>query len=512
MRHAIVVLWFLMSSSVIQAQPYTYDLPIKEHMFENGLRLLVLEQSGSHRVSCKIFFDMGALNEIPGELGSAHFLEHLMFKGTHTLGTTDWKTEQPLIESLFSTEAALIQELNSARNDLRERGVFEDYRHKTSNPKIDSLNQKIAFIDQEISSFRDRGAMMRWYQSFGGTRLTASTEQEYMKFDINLPANRVELFLRIEADRMKNSVFREFDQERMILVEQRYGDLRRATTSYFEALNGVVSDIHPVYWPEGFLSDFNVYTRHYERALYEEYFVVNNATLVFIGGVNLESMIPKVEKYFGWMAPAPEPTRVKAIEPPPQAERRMIWRSTTIAPRVDIRYKIPGIGHPDRPVFDVLTEVASSQLRKALQAADIEGRASVNTRVVHTSRFGVPSSLNFEVVVSREEDLAAAEQTIYRVLNTLEENPVPDDQLETAEKRLRAGWFRTLSNPDRLAFEIGHFQMMDRWQTLREHLKARDMTTGIDVQRVARRYFIPENRTVGLVRSPEKDGKKREAL
>ncbi|SVA89513.1 uncharacterized protein METZ01_LOCUS142367, partial [marine metagenome] len=71
MRHAIVVLWFLMSSSVVQAQPNTYDLPIKEHMFENGLRLLVLEQSGSHRVSCKIFFDMGALNEIPGELGSA---------------------------------------------------------------------------------------------------------------------------------------------------------------------------------------------------------------------------------------------------------------------------------------------------------------------------------------------------------------------------------------------------------------------------------------------------------
>ena len=333
-----------------------------------------------------------------------------------------------------------------------------------------------------------------------------------MKFDINLPANRVELFLRVEADRMKNSVFREFDQERMILVEQRYGDLRRATTPYFEALNGVVSDIHPVYWPEGFLSDFNVYTRHYERALYEEYFVVNNATLVFIGGVGLEAMIPMVEKYFGWMTPAPEPTRVKAIEPSPQAERRMIWRSDTIAPRVDVRYKIPGIGHPDRPAFDVLAEVAAAQLNEALQAADIAGQAGVNTRVVHTSRFGVPSSLNFEVVVSREEDLAAAEQAVYRVLDAMEETPVSDDHIETAGKRLRTAWYRTVSNPDRLAFEIGHFQMMDRWQTLMDHLEARDRTTGVDIQRLARRYFIPENRTVGLVRSPEKGSKQREAL
>ena len=79
--YLIISLALLGSVANLQAQPSMYDLPIQEHIFENGLRLLVLEKPGDHRVACKIFTDFGALVETPGDLGSAHFLEHLMFKG-----------------------------------------------------------------------------------------------------------------------------------------------------------------------------------------------------------------------------------------------------------------------------------------------------------------------------------------------------------------------------------------------------------------------------------------------
>ncbi len=504
MRYLLLILVLLFGGVLpLRAQQNPYALPIREHVFDNGLRLLVLDRPGDHRVACKIFTDFGAFVEEPGELGAAHYLEHLMFKGTPTLGTTNWDAERALIEQIRATEHALIAERNQARNALRQRGVFHDYRHADSTPTLDSLTADLTRLDREVARYRDNGAMMRWYQAFGGTRLTATTEQEYMKFDINLPAQNVELFLRVEADRMRNSIFREFDQERMILVEQRYGDLNRPSTPYYEAINATAGIIHPVFWPEGYLSDFYQYTRAYQRDLYERYFVPNNTTLIFIGGVSLEQMVPLVEHYFGSMERAPEPMRVRAMEPMPQAERRVLWRSNELAPRVEARYLIPAVGHPDRPHFDVMAEVATFQLEDALRVAGINGRVNVNTRVVHTSRFGVPGTLNFEVVLTSEEQLAEAEHALLNTLPQMGREAAPARHLALAKKRLRTAWYRTAQNPDQLAFEIGHFQVMDRWQTMAEHLQAREQTTADDLQRLALRYFIPENRTVGIVRSAD---------
>jgi predicted Zn-dependent peptidase len=349
--------------------------------------------------------------------------------------------------------------------------------------------------------------MMRWYQGFGGAKLTASTEQEYMKFDINLPRERIALFLRVEADRMRNSVFREFDQERMILVEQRCGDLNRPTTPYYEAMNALVQTAHPVYWPEGHLTDFDQYTRSYHRDLYERYFIANNTTLVFVGGVTLEQMRPLVERYFGWMQRRPEPMRVKAVEPLPQAEKRLIWNSQTLKPRVEMRFMIPGIGHPDRPHFDPMAEVARLELQKAFESADLNAEINVNSRVVHTSRFGVPASMNFEAVVSEEGELVQAEKIMGDVLARLREKPSPSESLRRAKKKLRTEWYRLALDADRLAFEIGHFQVMDHWRTLKSFLETRERTTLGDVQRLAQKYFVAENRSVGVVLRPAEKSK-----
>ena len=505
MRLIIVLVASLSLSQIGMAQQRSpFELSIQEHVYPNGLRLLVLERSGDLRVAAKIFTDMGAFNEVPGELGAAHYLEHLMFKGTRSFGTTDWEAEAPLAERIDATEAELIAELNRARNDIQERGVFHDYSHAGSTPRADSLRSEIAALDSAASQFRDHGAIMRWYQAFGGTRLTASTEQEYMKFDINLPRSRVALFLRVEADRMRNSVFREFDQERMILVEQRYGDLNRPTTPYYEQMNAAVGVVHPVFWPEGYATDFSQYTRKYERELYDRYFVPNNTTIVLVGGVRFEAMVPLVDEYFGWMQRAPEPPRAQAVEPEPVAERRLIFRSSDLAPRVEARFLMPGVGHPDRPLFDVIVAVAASMLEDALSEAGIEGRVNANTRIVHATRFGVPASLNLELILRDEADVEGAERVLLATVNHMATLPVTEDLLDIVKGQLRADWYRTALNADRLAFEIGHFETMDSWQTLQPYLEARDAASARDLMRLVRRYMIAENRTIGVVLGPER--------
>lgn len=504
MRSGVVAFLVLLLAGHVPAQERADDLPVREHVLDNGLTLLVVERPGDHRVAAKIFTDFGALVEQPGMLGAAHFLEHLMFKGTRTLGTIDWEGERLFIERIRATERVLIEELNRARNDLRKRGVFHEYAHRASTPVIDSLRGALARLDSAAAQYRVHGDMAKWCQAYGGYGFIASTEQEYMKFDNNLPAERIELFFRIEADRMRHAVFREFEQERMILVEQRLGDLNRATTPYYEQMNAVVGIVHPVFWPEGWYpTDFEQYTRAYERQLYEEYFVPNNTTIILVGGVRLEDMVPLVERYFGWMERAPAPGRTRAVEPTPVAARRLVYRSDALAPRVEARYLIPGVGHPDRPLFDVLAGAAERVLREELRRADVAGVVNVNTRVIHTARFGVPSSINVELVVGSPGDLAAAEGVLLETLARLGEVPVPADRLALIKKQLRVDWRRTVLDADRLAFELGHFQVMDSWRTLGRYLRTREAATAEDVMRIAREYFVEQNRTVGVVRPPE---------
>jgi predicted Zn-dependent peptidase len=489
----------LVAFCVSTATAQNYDLPILEHVYENGLRLLVIERPGEQRVVNKIFTDMGALNETPGQFGAAHFLEHVMFKGTPTLGSLDWEREKGLHEQIRAAEDALIEELNRSRNDLRQRGVFHDYQHSETTPRIDELRALIDSLNGQVQELSEEGPVSVWYMAYGGTGLTATTEQEYMKFDIDLPVDRVDLFLRLEADRMQNSIFRNFDAERMVLVEQRLGDLNRPETEFREAMNSLVGRASMVYVPEGYTNDFQQYTRRYERELYETYFVPNNTTIIFIGGVTLEDMIPKVEKYFGHMERAPEPKRYQGREPLPSAEKRLTWRSDTLTPRVEIRYQIPGVGHPDRPQLDVLAEAFEAHLQSAITEAGIDGTVDINMRVVHTSRFGVPASINIELVLEDASQIDKAEATLLAELQRLGEEPLPADQVSQARKKLRTEWYRTAVDPGKLAFEIGHFEVMDSWRTLKPYLEARDAATAGDLRDLAGKYFIGNNRSVGVV-------------
>ena len=228
---------------------------------------------------------------------------------------------------------------------------------------------------------------------------------------------------------------------------------------------------------------------------------MNNTTLVFVGGVSLEEMIPRVEHYFGWMERAPEPTRTPAVEPLPGSERRLVYRNDEIEPRIEFRYQIPAVGHPDRPVFDVLGEVAADRLTERLASEGIAGGVNVNTVVVHTARFGVPGTINFEVVLSDEGALAEAEALLEETIQSLM-TPPDASKVTRAQKVLRTEWHRTARDPSTLAFQIGHFQTMDRWETLHTYLDARDTTTSDDIARIARLYFVPDNRSVGVARSP----------
>jgi len=149
---------------------------VQEAALENGLRILVLEDHSQPRVACKILTRFGAVVDEPGRFGSAHFLEHLMFKGTATIGTYDWEKEKPLLDEVLQIERDVIQERNRSRSELRERGVFHDFKKAETTPELESLLGALREKILEAEAFVDTEESNSYYQRTGGTRLTAQTE------------------------------------------------------------------------------------------------------------------------------------------------------------------------------------------------------------------------------------------------------------------------------------------------------------------------------------------------
>jgi predicted Zn-dependent peptidase len=119
--------------------------------------------------------------------------------------------------------------------------------------------------------------------------------------------------------------------------------------------------------------------------------------------------------------------------------------------------------------------------------------------VVHTNNYGLPSSIHFAALYEDAEKLDASEEAMLAEIKFLSEENISNEELKFAQKTLRTQWYRAASDPNRLNFHIGHFEVMDSWKTLKPYLETRDRTTVEDVRRLVKQYFIPDNRSIGKV-------------
>jgi predicted Zn-dependent peptidase len=480
---------------------------ILERTLDNGMRILLVEDHRVPRVAANLWIRIGSIPEPVGLHGITHFLEHAIHQGSTTFGTSDLSAELPLLRRIHETEQQLIAAQRRARNHLRERSVFYDELTWPSTPEIDSLRAALYRLEDEDTQYREFWESYKWYLRHGGrTRHTdpvpASTEQEYLEIGMALPTNAIELFFRVEADRMANAVLRGWEAQRFTVLEQILGARSRPQIRFNEAIDAVTGLAHPVYQPDGgHPRDFNNFTRAAMIDLYERYFVPNNLTLVLVGDLTLPNAAALAERYFGRLPRGPEPPADLDLEaePVPSGAVRLDW-TEPLSPQVHVRYRIPGIGHPDRPIFDLvaamLTGAGSVASRRLANDA-----AHADFRVIHTSRFGSTAGFNLVAPGGSDENLVEVERGLLAAIDDLREGRFDRAQLERARKRLRLEWAKVRNRPVELAFVIGHYHTMNDWSTLPELLQARDTASAEQVVRVARTYLVPSNRVVAVARA-----------
>lgn len=487
---AAIIVASLFYTAQLQAQSLKLD--VKEHVLENGLKILMIEKHKVPVFSTIITYKVGSVNEHPGITGVSHLLEHMMFKGTKLFGTRDYEAEEPLIKEIDGLGRQLAEE--------KARGKDADTE------KIKKIKDALEKLFEKQREYIVKDEMWSIYLAHGGTGLNASTGKDLTNYYVSLPSNKLELWAFIESDRTKNLVLREFYPERDVVMEERR--LRTENSpfgAFLEQLNAAAFIAHPYSWPTiGWKSDIQNVSKEQTFEYFKRYYAPNNAVISIVGDINPEEVISVVEKYFGNIPSQPAPPAVTTVEPEQLGERR-VYIEFDANPRLAVAYHTPTIGHEDQYVLEVIEAVLSHGRTSRLYKSMIEEKRIAVSARAYAGLAKYPETFTFFLTPRHPHTIEEVEASLYEEIEQLKTTPPTEWELQKIKNQLEADFIRGLESVRGLAYEIAYYDGIYDWRyinTLVENIKA---VTAEDVMRIAKKYFTKNNRTVAIMVKKEKD-------
>ncbi len=469
---------------------------VMEHRLANGLTVLMVERHQTPVVSINITFAVGGINEQVGQTGLAHLYEHMAFKGTRSVGTTNYEKEKPILDELAMVGSEL---------DQRERNMAAKGDTATADERaaIESLQKRFLDLQAQAARYVVGNEMALLYQRHGGVGLNASTGKDVTRYMISLPSNRLPLWAAIESDRMANPVLREFYKERGVVMEERR--LRNDDSPnglLFETFTSTAFRAHGYGVPTiGWGSDILSLTPADTEAFFKAHYGPDRATIALVGDIDPKETIALIEQTFGKIPAAPPPPPLVTVEPEQRGERR-VEVEFDAEPAIVIGYHKPGLGHPDDDVFDVIDAVLSDGLTSRLHQSLVREKrlaASVGSDANYPG-VRAPNLFILTATPLAPHTTAEVEAAIYEEIERLKQEPVSSSELEKVLNNLDADLVRGLRSNSGLASQLALYQAVaGDWRYI---LTSRDKVAAVtanDVQRVAKQYFTKSNRTVAVL-------------
>ena len=486
-----MLLLIIVSALLLGVMPvvgFSYDLDkrVISHRLKNGLKILMVERHLSPTVSFYIRHSVGSIDEDNGKTGTAHLLEHMLFKGTKTIGTKNYIKEAKILRMITETGRSLdLERMKGEHADTKRIELLIN--------QIDRLQRmhKKWFIENEID---------RLYTENGADDVNASTGHDLTTYHISLPSNKIELWARIEADRMTNPVFREFYSERSVVMEERKQRVESDPEGLlYEQFLATAYIAHPYRRPIlGWPSDIRFLSLEYMEAFFRRYYAPNNTVIAVVGDIDPDKTLKIINKYFGSI-PRHNFDSSPVTEEPLQKGERRINISSDANPQMIVGYHKPTMPVFDDYVFDVIECILSKGRTSRLYKTLVDGKSIAKS--IHTSN-GVPGSKypNLFVISAKTRHpytSADVELSIYDEIEKLKTNKISQRELERAKNQLMADFIRNLDSNLGLANILSYFEILvGDYRYITEHIKVIEKVTPDDIMRVANKYLIPENRTV----------------
>lgn len=467
------------------------DIPVVEHELSNGMRFFVLPRIESPTVSFVVQYQIGSVNEVPGKTGLAHLLEHLLFKGTSTLGTRN-----------AEAELAIFARMDAIQDSIQ---MIED---KESNvAKVRSLQERIEMLEDDARAYVLPNEFERILSNNGARGLNASTNTESTTYFVEMPSNRAELWFMMESERMKDPVFREFYTERNVVAEERR--LRVDTNPgglLYEAHMKKSFDVHPYGQPVvGLMSDIQELDRRDVQDYYYRYYSPNNTVVAIVGDVDPFQMKEWAELYFGDLEAGDLPPPVTVLEPEQTNEKR-VEVVFDAEPQIRIGWHVPEEQNSDVAALSVLSSLLTGgRTSRLYQRLVVKDRIATLVTSVMGPGSKFPRLFTVEAITLSPHSTSEIEEAVYAELDSLRHNPPSESELQRIRNRLEAGQIRGLTSNLGLAFNLaGSASIHGDWRTTFRFIESLSEVQPEDVRRVVETYFTPENRTVAsLLRTNE---------
>ncbi len=466
----------------------SFEPRMTEHTLTNGWTFLLVTRPVSPVFAFVTAVNVGAAQEGAGMTGLAHMFEHMAFKGTPQVGTTDYDAEQQALEDL---ERAYL-----AYQDARLHAESDTHHVKRLH---DTFQQK----QRAAAAFVQSNAFADIIERAGGVGLNAFTSADMTGYVYALPANKIELFCYLESERFLRPVFREFYEERAVVMEER----RMRTESHpigrlFEQFTAASFTAHPYHHPViGYASDIQSYTMTDARNFFETWYVPSNMVTAIVGDLQPETLIPLLETYFGRIPGGPPSPPLRTVEPPSIAEKVVTLQDPS-QPFYMEGYHKPAVTHPDQTVFDaiddILTSGRTSRLHRAL-VQDQQIAVSVESYGAYPGK-KYPHMWVAYVVPARGIDNQTVRHALHDILHRLHTEDVTEEELAKFRRRTRAGLLYALKNNMGLAMSLARYHtLFGDWRELFHSLAHVDRVTAADIRRVARQTFTASNRVVAQI-------------
>lgn len=462
---------------------------VQKFTLPNGLTFVVLERHEAPVFSFRTFVDAGGVDEHTGITGIAHMFEHMAFKGTESVGTTDYRAEKVALDAVDAAWAAVATEM--------EKGFRVD------STRLASLTAEFKAKQEEAGKFVISNDFSKVCEEAGATGFNAFTGADYTQYLYNLPSNRFELWARMEGDRLTRPVLREFYKEREVVQEERrFGESSAAGRLFYAFINASFQ-AHPYgIGTIGFSSDLKRITRQDAFDFFKEHYTASNITIAIVGDVKFDEVKRYAEKYFSGVAPGPKPHPVRTIEPVHQAEVRVVLEDEA-QPVILTAWHTPNINHPDFRAYELLSDILSTGRSSRLYERLVKDDRSASQIFGGAGFPGekYPGLLLVEAVVSKDASLEQVEKAIYDEVDRLIAEGPTADELAKVKRINKAGFIRGLRGNQGLAGQLARWEeQQGDYGLLFDYLDQIEKVTPADIQRVARESLTPSNRVVGMLK------------
>jgi zinc protease len=332
----------------------------------------------------------------------------------------------------------------------------------------------------------------------------AFTSYDYTGYFTNISADRFDVPLMLEADRMANLLLREedFTTERMVVIEERRLRTEDNPQAYLaEQLEAAAFQVQPYHWPiVGWMTDLEKLTLADMKEHYRTFYVPANAFIVVVGDFERTDMLHRIEAAFGSIPAGKAPEKKRFLEATQTGERRITVRREAMQPSIIMAYHVPSLEHPDSYVLEVIEALLSSgkssrlyrslvrEQRLVLSAESENSFLSVDPRLFYLSAEPLPGKTIEEVEEALEEEI-----------ERLKTMPADALELEKVINQMEAEFIYGQDSVFYQAMLIARYEIASRWPKIDDYIPSIRKISPEDIMRVSRKYFTPDNRTTGVL-------------